>query len=151
MGKGICSPVYIDDLVDGILLPVASPPAAGKVFTLTDGVGVTCTEFFGHYYTMLGMPPKARHSWSEHAMPTKATARQRRPTQQRALDTRQLILDTSANLFGQRGIVNTSTNRIVAETGISIGTVYRHFPDRTVIAHEHAPTDRTPMSGPLGL
>lgn len=54
MGKGIFSPVYIDDLVDGILRAAEVPDAAGQVFTLSGGVGVTCSEFFGHYYRMLG-------------------------------------------------------------------------------------------------
>ncbi|MEV4277885.1 NAD-dependent epimerase/dehydratase family protein [Actinoplanes xinjiangensis] len=54
MGAGIFSPVYVDDLVDGLLLAASSPAGAGQVFTLTGGVGVPCREFFGHYYRMLG-------------------------------------------------------------------------------------------------
>jgi nucleoside-diphosphate-sugar epimerase len=54
MGRGIFSPVYIDDLVDGVLLAVSNPGAAGSVITIADEVGVTCKEFFGHYYRMLG-------------------------------------------------------------------------------------------------
>ncbi|RDI46724.1 TetR/AcrR family transcriptional regulator [Nocardia mexicana] len=69
-------------------------------------------------------------------MPTKTAAHHRHPTQERAKATRQHILDTAAKLFGQRGIANTSTNRIAAEAGVSIGTVYRHFADRTAIADD---------------
>lgn len=54
-GKGVFSPVYIDDLVDGILLAATSPQAVGQVFTLSGGVGVSCAEFFGHYHRMLGI------------------------------------------------------------------------------------------------
>jgi nucleoside-diphosphate-sugar epimerase len=54
MGRGIFSPVYVDNLVDGIVSAAASPAAAGQVFTLSDGVPVTCREFFGHYHRMLG-------------------------------------------------------------------------------------------------
>jgi nucleoside-diphosphate-sugar epimerase len=54
MGKGIFSPVYIDDLVDGILLAAQSPKAVGQIFTLSGGVGVTCKEFFAHHYEWLG-------------------------------------------------------------------------------------------------
>ncbi|GIF38671.1 NAD-dependent epimerase/dehydratase family protein [Actinoplanes xinjiangensis] len=54
MGAGIFSPVYVDDLVDGLLRAASSPAGAGQVFTLTGGVGVPCREFFGHYYRMLG-------------------------------------------------------------------------------------------------
>jgi nucleoside-diphosphate-sugar epimerase len=53
-GKGIFSPAYVDNLVDGIVLAAAAPDAAGQVFTLSDGVGVECREFFGYYARMLG-------------------------------------------------------------------------------------------------
>lgn len=54
MGRGIFSPIYVDDLIAGIALAAERPEAAGQVFTLTGGVGVTCAEFFSHYYRMLG-------------------------------------------------------------------------------------------------
>lgn len=54
-GRGIFSPVYIDDLVDGLVLAATHPDAPGDVFTLGGGVGVTCAEFFGHYHRMLGI------------------------------------------------------------------------------------------------
>lgn len=54
MGRGIFSPVYVDDLVAGLALAAERPEAVGQVFTLTGGVGVTCAEFFSHYYRMLG-------------------------------------------------------------------------------------------------
>jgi nucleoside-diphosphate-sugar epimerase len=52
-GRGIFSPVYIDNLVDGIVA-ASGPAGAGGVFTLTDGVGVTTREFFGYYARLLG-------------------------------------------------------------------------------------------------
>ncbi len=54
MGKGIFSPVYVDELVDGILLAADNPAAVGHVFTISGGVGVPCKEFFGYYSRMLG-------------------------------------------------------------------------------------------------
>ncbi|WP_459958567.1 TetR/AcrR family transcriptional regulator [Nocardia sp. IFM 10818] len=62
--------------------------------------------------------------------------RRRHPTQQRAQATRDHVLATAARVFGERGIAETSTNRIAAEAGVSIGTVYRYFPDRAVIVDE---------------
>jgi nucleoside-diphosphate-sugar epimerase len=53
-GTGIFSPVYVDDLVDGILLAATSALAAGRVFNLTDGRGVACREFFAHHWQWLG-------------------------------------------------------------------------------------------------
>jgi nucleoside-diphosphate-sugar epimerase len=53
LGRGIFSPVYIDDLVDGIV-GACGAAGVGGVFTLTDGVGVTTREFFGFYARLLG-------------------------------------------------------------------------------------------------
>ena len=53
-GRGIFSPVYIDNLLDGILLAAENPPAAGQVFNMTDGSGVECREFFSHHHRWLG-------------------------------------------------------------------------------------------------
>lgn len=53
-GRGVFSPVFVDDLVDGIVLAATHPGAAGGVFTLTDGASVTTAEFFGHYARMVG-------------------------------------------------------------------------------------------------
>ena len=53
-GQGVFSPVYIDDLVDGIVLAAGKPEGAGQIFTLTSGVGVSCAEFFGHHWRWLG-------------------------------------------------------------------------------------------------
>ncbi|WP_330231155.1 TetR family transcriptional regulator [Nocardia sp. NBC_00508] len=69
-------------------------------------------------------------------MPQKAAPQHRRPTQQRAKETREHILGTAARLFCERGIAETSTNRIAAAAGLSIGTVYRYFPDRAAIVDE---------------
>ncbi len=54
-GTGNFTPVYVDNLIDGVTLAAASPKAAGEVFTISDGTVVTCAEFFGNYFRMLGM------------------------------------------------------------------------------------------------
>lgn len=56
MGRGIFSPVYIDNLIDGVALAARAPAAAGQVFTIGDGRGVSTREFFAHHHRMLGMP-----------------------------------------------------------------------------------------------
>ena len=48
-GRGIFSPVYIENLIDGVLAAGESPAAAGEVFTLSDGVGIPNREFFAPY------------------------------------------------------------------------------------------------------
>lgn len=53
-GRGIFSPVYIDDLVDGTVLAAGRSEGAGQIFTIGGGPGVTCAEFFGHHWRWLG-------------------------------------------------------------------------------------------------
>jgi nucleoside-diphosphate-sugar epimerase len=54
MGRGVFSPVYVDDLVTGLTLAARRPEAAGEVFTIGPAHGVPTKEFFGHYFRMLG-------------------------------------------------------------------------------------------------
>lgn len=53
MGRSIFSPVFVENLIDGVLLAVDEPGAAGQVYVLSDGIGVTTKEFFRHYFRML--------------------------------------------------------------------------------------------------
>ena len=54
MGRGIISPAFVENVVDAVMLAAGNEAAAGAVLTITDGVGVTCAEFFGYYCRMLG-------------------------------------------------------------------------------------------------
>jgi nucleoside-diphosphate-sugar epimerase len=54
MGCGVFSPVYLDDLVAGLMLVVQRTEAKGQVFTISGDRGVPAKEFFGHYFRMLG-------------------------------------------------------------------------------------------------
>ena len=53
-GRGIHSPTYVDDLVEGIVRAAAAPAAAGRVITLSGGVGVETREYFGYLGRMIG-------------------------------------------------------------------------------------------------
>ena len=53
-GRGIFSPVYVDNLVDGYVLAASLPGDEGQIFTITDGVGVETREFFAHHHRWLG-------------------------------------------------------------------------------------------------
>ncbi len=53
-GRGIISPIYVDDLVEGVLAAATHPDAAGEIITLTGGVGVTVRRFFGYYAEATG-------------------------------------------------------------------------------------------------
>jgi nucleoside-diphosphate-sugar epimerase len=54
MGRGIHSPVYVDDLVDGVARALRSSRAPGQIFTLAGPRGVRSDEYFGHLFRMLG-------------------------------------------------------------------------------------------------
>lgn len=54
MGRGHLSPVYVDDLVEGVMRAAAHPEGEGQAFTLTGGVGVETRDFFGRYARMVG-------------------------------------------------------------------------------------------------
>lgn len=53
-GQGIFSPVYIDNLLDGVLAASLSADAAGQIFNITDGAAIECREFFGYHHRWLG-------------------------------------------------------------------------------------------------
>jgi nucleoside-diphosphate-sugar epimerase len=82
MGEGVFTPVYVENLVDGMMAAAARDEAVGQVFTLSDGVNVTTREFFGYYYRMLGRrgPPVLPTSLALGAAAlVAAAARARRP------------------------------------------------------------------------
>lgn len=55
------------------------------------------------------------------------------PRQSRSQQTLDLILDTAAELFVGVGYENATTNAIAEKAGISIGTLYRYFPDKDAV------------------
>lgn len=54
-GEGIANHVYIDDVVQALLLAATRPEAIGQAFLASYGSGVTWQEFFGHYARMTGV------------------------------------------------------------------------------------------------
>jgi AcrR family transcriptional regulator len=55
------------------------------------------------------------------------------PRQSRSQQTLDLILDTAAELFVEVGYETTTTNVIAEKAGISIGALYRYFPDKDAV------------------
>lgn len=53
-GQGIFRAIYIDDLVNGIILAAEKDAGIGQIFILGGEKVITCETFFGHYYRMLG-------------------------------------------------------------------------------------------------
>jgi 2-alkyl-3-oxoalkanoate reductase len=67
-GKGVLSPVYVDDVVEGALAAAGSEAGIGEVFHITGGAGVEAREFFGHYARMLGRPMRSLPSTAAVAL-----------------------------------------------------------------------------------
>lgn len=53
-GHGIFSPVWVDDLVDGVVRAGCINAGIGQIFAITSGAGVPCSEFFGHHARWMG-------------------------------------------------------------------------------------------------
>jgi AcrR family transcriptional regulator len=60
-------------------------------------------------------------------------ANRRKPTQDRSLRTVARILDAASSLLTQMPLEDVTTTRIASEPGLSVGAVYRFFPDRQSI------------------
>jgi AcrR family transcriptional regulator len=59
--------------------------------------------------------------------------RPRIPRQERARETVAAILEAAAQLIAKDGYAATSTNRIAARAGVSIGSLYQYFPNKEAI------------------
>jgi AcrR family transcriptional regulator len=57
----------------------------------------------------------------------------RRPTQRRAVETVEAVLDATVRLLKRGGTNGITTNRIAEVAGVSIGSLYQYFPNRGAI------------------
>ncbi|MEV0688550.1 helix-turn-helix domain-containing protein, partial [Nocardia sp. NPDC050378] len=69
-------------------------------------------------------------------MPPKSPAARHRPQQERAQETHERLLQAAATLFGRHGIAQVPIRKIASQAGVSVGTLYRYFPDRQAIVAE---------------
>lgn len=65
-----------------------------------------------------------------------ATTPRKLPQQQRAREMRRRLIDSTRTLIAKRGIDHLTTQAIADTAHVSIGTVYRYFPDRAAILAE---------------
>jgi AcrR family transcriptional regulator len=63
----------------------------------------------------------------------KNSARRRQPTQGRARETVNAILDAVIRLLRRNSVSAITTNRVAAVAGVSIGSVYQYFPNKRAI------------------
>jgi AcrR family transcriptional regulator len=55
------------------------------------------------------------------------------PRQDRSRTTVEAILEAAIDLLGAHGYARTSTNRIAARAGVSVGSLYQYFPNKDAI------------------
>jgi len=56
-GNGMSNHVYIDNLIDAMLLATRNDITSGEAFIISDGVNTSWKDFLGHYTRMLGREP----------------------------------------------------------------------------------------------
>lgn len=56
-GRATFTPVYVDDVVDGLARALAAPAASGRIITLGGAEGATTADYFGRLARMIGRPP----------------------------------------------------------------------------------------------
>lgn len=97
-GRGVFSPVHVDDLVRGLVLAATRPAAAGQVLTLVGPRTVTTAEYFGALARAAGRRPPL-------TAPTGVAV---------ALAT---LVDGANRLAGRRTEVSAGTVRYLTRTG----------------------------------
>jgi AcrR family transcriptional regulator len=55
------------------------------------------------------------------------------PQQARSKQTREEILQANAHLSNRRPLEEVSTNHIARKTGISVGTLYKYYPNKDAV------------------
>ncbi len=62
-------------------------------------------------------------------------APRRKPAQQRALQTVELVLEAAASEIEREGLDKLTTKRIAAAAGLSVGGLYEYFPNKQAVVH----------------
>ena len=57
----------------------------------------------------------------------------KKPLQRRAQETVEIILEAAAQVFGEAGYDEGTTNRIAERAGVSIGSLYQYFPNKNAL------------------
>ena len=102
-GKSMFSPIYIDDLLDGIYLAAGRDEGRGQIFNIGGGIALTCEEFFANH-----------NRWAGKTGPVKSV----NTTLARLLAT---VAGGTARLFGKQSELGAGTVNMMARAhGYSI-------------------------------
>jgi nucleoside-diphosphate-sugar epimerase len=72
IGDGKCNLIYIDDLVNAILLMLENENAVGQAFNINGSEVITWNEYFTIYNDSMGLPPLRRLSYNQAKLMTLA-------------------------------------------------------------------------------
>ncbi len=64
-GQGLCNAVYVDDVVDAMLLAATRPGVEGEAFLISGAEPTTWRDFYRAYEEMLGETSTVSMSWAE--------------------------------------------------------------------------------------
>jgi nucleoside-diphosphate-sugar epimerase len=80
-GDGLCSPVYVDDLVSAMMLAAVKPQAIGETFLIAAEHPITWREFYAKFESMLGVTGTVNMTVAEaEAYYYRSIAKQRAPS-----------------------------------------------------------------------
>ena len=119
-GQGICNPLFVDDLVEGLLLAATKPRAVGETFLMSGPETVTWKQFYGRYEQMLGFASTvevAADDMSSHRQARRSVVRESLDVLRRDTESRQRILNArepAALLRLARRVVPESLEQAVA-------------------------------------
>jgi len=89
-------------------------------------------------------------------MPRASKSHRRHPGQERSKQTVDVILDAAALVLKQVGVQETTTDRIAARAGLSVGSLYQYFPNKVALYEalmtrhfEHVMNTAISLSGQL--
>ena len=103
-GSGVCNAVYVDDLVDAMLLAATADGVVGRAFLISSGERATWREFYAYFESLLGLKRTVPRTEAEAFADWRRAQRQQptirtvlaevlkggRPDLGRLLDTREL-------------------------------------------------------------
>jgi nucleoside-diphosphate-sugar epimerase len=121
-GSGLCNAVYIDDLVDALLLAAVRPEAVGEAFLVSGPEPVTWREFYGRYEAMLGFTSTleiAESEVSSYRQASRSVLRESFDLLRRDVSFRRRILDArepAALLRLARRVVPERVEQAVAQS-----------------------------------
>jgi TetR/AcrR family acrAB operon transcriptional repressor len=69
-----------------------------------------------------------------------------RNTKEKALETRERIIDAATDVFYDKGVSNTSLNDVAQATGVTRGAIYWHFKNKADLFDAICQRVRTPLS-----